>query len=139
MPIDERWDQLTDADWSKFARIWVEQLRSGVHEGERDYGDTVVMMNFTARPEQQWKFLLAAVAHTQTDDELGHIAARPMEHLLGWHGDQFIDDFELHAATNPKFARAMTGMYQYKMSDAIWVRVRAIQERAEPLKYSADS
>ena len=139
MPIDERWDRLSDEDWSNFARVWVEQLRTGVQEGQRDYGDSVVMMNFTARPEQQWKFLIAAVNHADSDDELGHIAAGPMEHLLGWHGEQFIDDFELHAATDPKLARAVTGLYQYKMSDAIWARVRAIQERTDPLKYSTDS
>ena len=133
------WDRLSDEDWSEFARVWVKQLRGGVEEGERDYGDTVVMMNFTARPEQQWKFVVAAVEQAQTDDELGHFAAGPMEHVLGWHGEQFIDDFELHAAANAKFARAMTGMYQYKMTDAIWARVRAIQERTQPLNYSSDS
>ena len=61
-----------------------------MREGGRDYDQSVVMMNFTARPEQQWKFILAAVNHANSDDELGHLAAGPIEHLLGWHGEKFI-------------------------------------------------
>ena len=48
------------------------------------------MMNFTARPEHQWQFILAAVVHA-SDDELGHIAAGPVEHLLGKHGEKYIE------------------------------------------------
>src|SRR5262245_39294087 len=94
MPIDERWDRLSDDDWSSFARDWVRQLRHGWQEGERDWGESVAMMNFTARPEQQWKFILAAVRHAQSDEELGHIAAGPVEHLLGWHGEKYIARIE---------------------------------------------
>src|SRR5690349_15367651 len=105
MPIDERWDQLGDDDWSNFARDWVHQLRDGHREGDRDWGQSVTMMNFTARPAQQWKFILAAVEQATTDDELGHIAAGPMEHLLGWHGEEYITAVETQAASDPKFAK----------------------------------
>jgi hypothetical protein len=117
MPIDERWDRLSDDDWSNFAQNWVEQLRYGQQEGERDWGESVTMMNFTARPEQQWKFILAAVGHAQSDDELGHIAAGPIEHLLGWHGAKYISAVEAQAASDSKFAKAITGVWKYKMSD----------------------
>jgi hypothetical protein len=70
MPVDERWDHLSDEEWAAFAQAWVEQLRSGRREGERDWGETVTMMNFTARPQQQWKFILAAAAVAESDDEL---------------------------------------------------------------------
>ena len=52
---------------------------------DADIGEAVVLMNFTARPESQWEFILAAVAFAESDDELAHIAAGPVEHLLGWH------------------------------------------------------
>jgi uncharacterized protein DUF6869 len=139
MPIDERWDRLSDDDWWEFARAWVEQLRLGVYEGERDYGESVTIMNFTARPEQQWKFILAAVYHAETDDELGHIAAGPIEHLLGWHGVTYITDVEAQAASDAKFAKSITGVWKYLMTDEIWNRVRAIQQQAEPLKPSEDA
>ena len=37
--------------------------------------------------------------------ELAHIAAGPVECLLGHHGAEFIDEVEKEAATDPQFAR----------------------------------
>jgi hypothetical protein len=135
MPIDERWDHVSDEDWSGFAKAWVEQLRSGRREGERDWDETVTMMNFTARPQQQWKFIVAAAAVAESDDELGYIAAGPIEHLLGRHGAEFIAKVEELAATDKKFARAMTGVEKYTLSDEIWARVQALQSHTTPLRY----
>jgi hypothetical protein len=139
MPIDERWDHLDDDDWSNFARDWVHQLRDGQREGERDWGESVTMMNFTARPEHQWKFILAAVGHATTDDELGHIAAGLIEHLLGWHGEKYISAFEKQAASDPKFAKTITGVWNYMMTDDVWNRVQSIQRQAERLRSSKDA
>jgi hypothetical protein len=139
MPIDERWDRLSDDDWSNFAHDWVRQVRLGPQEGERDWGQAVTMMNFTARPEQQWKFILSAVTHARSDNELGYIAAGPIEHLLGWHGEKYISEVEVQSASNSKFAKAMTAVLKYKMSDDIWNRVLAIQQRAEPLNPSNEA
>jgi hypothetical protein len=72
MPIDERWDQLNASDWDAFAQSWIAELRDTPSDSEGDVGQSVVMMNFTARPEHQWQFILAAIAHA-SDDELGHI------------------------------------------------------------------
>jgi hypothetical protein len=130
MPIDERWDRLSDDDWSRFARDRTRQLRHGEKEGERDWGQSVVMMNFTARPEQQWKFILAAVEHAESRDELKHIAAGPIEHILGRHGEDWIAEAEAEAANSPKFADAMIGVWRNRMSDKVWARVQAIQQRA---------
>lgn len=95
-------------------------------------------MGFTARPEQQWSFILAAIRHAKSDDEIGHIAAGPIEYLLGRHGEEYILDVENQAIANPKFACARTGVWKYTMSDEIWARVRAIQEKAESLEDPRD-
>ena len=92
-------------------------------------------MNFTASPESQWSFLVKAVAHAQSEEELGHIAAGPLEHLLGKHGASMIDRVEQLAATDEKFARMLTGAWRYMMSDSVWQRVQAIQARVQnPLR-----
>jgi hypothetical protein len=98
MPIDERWDQLSLSDWDAFARSWIDELRGTPSDSEQDVGQPVVMMNFTARPEHQWQFILAAVRHAQAE-ELGHVAAGPVEHLLGKHGDTYIGEVECRAAS----------------------------------------
>jgi hypothetical protein len=86
-------------------------------------------MSFTARPDQQWQFVCSAVGQADSDDELGQIAAGPMEHLLGWHGDEIIARVEARAAADEKFAWMLTGVWKCLMTDEVWARVQAIQAR----------
>jgi hypothetical protein len=128
MPIDERWNQLDVSDWDAFAQSWIAELRGTPSDSEANVGQSVVMMNFTARPEHQWQFILAAIAHA-SDDELGHIAAGPMEHLLGKHGDKYIEKVEQRAEADPRFARMLAGVWKYVMSDHVWARVEALNAK----------
>lgn len=127
VPIDPRWDQLTPTEWQDFARTWLAALRGEPELANSDIGQAVVMMNFTAAPEHQWQFIRAAVAEAQSDADLGHIAAGPMEHLLGWHGVSYIDAVEGQAASDPKFARMLATVQRYKMDDEVWARVEALK------------
>ena len=128
MPIDERWDHLNPSDWDAFARSWIAELRGGPTDSDDDVGQSVVMMNFTARPEHQWQFILAAIAHS-SDEELGHIAAGPVEHLLGKHGEKYIEKVEQRAEADPKFARMLAGIWKYMMTDDVWARVEALKAK----------
>jgi hypothetical protein len=128
MPIiDKRYQQWTPSDWDDFAKAWLAELRDSSSEPESSIGMSVTMMNFTAAPEHQWQFILAAVSHADSKAELASIAAGPMEHLLGWHGEKFIAQVEEQAKADSKFARMLTFALQYMMTDQIWARVRAIQ------------
>src|SRR5215510_2274616 len=84
--------------------------------------------NFTARPEHQLQFIVAAITHA-SDDELDHIAAGPMEHLLGKHGDKYIEKVEQRAEADPRFARMLAGLWKYMMSDHVWARVEALKAK----------
>ncbi|MBX3444680.1 MAG: hypothetical protein KF774_19935 [Planctomyces sp.] len=88
-------------------------------------------MNFTSQPEDQWRFILAAVAQAASDAELTHIAGGPVEHLLGHHRASRIDHVELNAAANPKFARMLSSVCKHMMSDDVWARVQALQARSD--------
>lgn len=91
-------------------------------------------MNFTARPAAQWVFALAAVAEATSDADLGQVAAGPLEHLRGEHGEAWIDRVERQAAADPTIARALTGVWRHLMTPAVWARVQALQARvADPL------
>ena len=132
MPIDERYDELADADWDAFARSWLEELQDPTFDPDDDsdsWSERVLIMNLLARPELQWRFILKAIALADSDDALGHIAAGPLEHLLGLHGETFIAQVEERAVIDPKFARTLTGMWRHVMSDSIWARVQALQAR----------
>src|SRR5438067_10595551 len=67
-------------------------------------------MTFMSKPEVQWDVILEMVRQA-SDDDLGHIAAGPIEGLLGWHGPAWIERVEAEAKQNPKFARAVTGVW----------------------------
>ncbi len=141
------WNQLTDEDWHDFAQAWLaevredelredelpeEELPEDSDEDEKwTLGQTVAFMNFAAPPEKQWKFILIAVSLAESEYELADIAAGPIEHLLGWHGDEYISRVEEQAESDPKFASVMLGVWQYMMTEEIWARVQAIQERVE--------
>jgi hypothetical protein len=129
MPIDERWQRLGPSDWAAFAQAWLTELRHPSSNGESNVRLDAVWMSFSATPEQQWEFILAAITHSESDEELGHIAAGPIEHLLGWHGEKYIDRVEHQAAIDAKFGRALTGVWKYLMKDEVWARVQAFQGR----------
>ena len=123
-----KWDKMNPEDWELFADDWLKELRAAEPNEEDNLRQTVVLMNFTASADAQWQFILASVAKAESDDELGHIAAGPLEHLLGRHGSEFIERVEQQATQDVKFARAMTGMRKYLMSDEVWLRVEAVRK-----------
>ncbi len=109
------------------AALWLEEIRSGREPADDDARMAVVLMNFTAPADVQWKFLQAAVDLAESDDELGTIAAGPFEHLLGHHGADYIELVEARCRDDARFARMTTGAWRHMMSDDVWSRVQAIQ------------
>ena len=119
---------LYDPDMAALAAAWMAELRSG--SADQPVSMQVTVMNFFAEPADQWVFLQAAVDLAESDDELREIAVGPFEHLLGFHGEHFIDLVEIVAAGDPKFARMITNSWRHAMSDDVWKRVQAIKEAA---------
>jgi hypothetical protein len=154
--IDEKWNELTDDDLREFAQGWLAELRED--EPQENFGEdfnddfdedsddddisfreAVISMNFMAPAAKQWQFILLAVSLAESDADLGHIAAGPIEHLLGWHGDEYISRVEEQAASDAKFARAMLGVWKYMMNEEVWARVQSVQEQVENQQLSNDS
>jgi len=134
MPLDDRWDKLNVAEWASFANAWLAELRGENDSNDDNGGMSVTWMGFTARPEQQWKFIRLAASRAVTDDELSAIAARPVECLLGHHGPQFIAEVEKEAAQSPQFARMLSGVWKYMIPDDEWARLQSVQAQvSDPL------
>ena len=135
MQENEYCDEFADAELEHLAHRWLADIRGNLSGGESDSCQSVVSMNFSAPPEIQWRFILIAVSLSESDDELSQAAAGPIEHLLGWHGEAYISLVENEVATNPKFARALTGVWQYIMSAEVWSRVQRLQKGvSDPLR-----
>lgn len=137
MKENEHCDEFGPAELEHLAQRWLADMRRNLSGGESDSGQSVISMNFSAAPEIQWRFILIAVSLSESDDELSQVAAGPIEHLLGLHGEAYISLVENEVATNPKFARALTGVWQYMMSAEVWSRVQSLQAGvSDPLHQS---
>lgn len=122
------------SDWTKeklqsLAVGWFDEIRAKDRDEETtdDYGDAVVLMNFTAPTEAQWDFIKLAVATATDESEFFAVAAGPFEHLMGFHGESYIDQVECFAATNHSFRKMVSGSSKHLMSDDVWARVQAIK------------
>jgi hypothetical protein len=79
-------------------------------------------------PERAWKFILLALESPLCASRLGVLAAGPLEDLLSHHGESFIERVEEEAKTNPQFAHLLGGVWQFKMSEAVWTRVQRVRD-----------
>jgi len=126
----ESWREQELDEWTAFAEAWLAELRGTSTDEYLDMSGQVVFMNFTAAPEQQWKFILITVPLAQTNKEFAAIAAGPMEHLLVRHGENYIELFEEQAAIDSKFARVLTGVWgDRRMGEEIRSRLKELNEQ----------
>lgn len=76
--------------------------------------------------EQLWSRLLELIRLARDEMELHYIAAGPLEDLLNQGGKAFIDRVEQEAGRDPKFKRAVAGVWLAKKRGQIWDRVQAL-------------
>lgn len=98
-----------------------------------DVGLWVVRLCFRGHPYFIWNFMIDAMQMAETDENLQMIAAQLPEFLLAHYGS-LIPLFERHARDDQRFRRMLTGVWRHRMSDNVWMRLRAIQaEVPDPL------
>lgn len=125
---------MTEDDLKAAVAAYLRHCRSN-DERTDELAAAITMMTFASPPEDQWEMILEALRQAKDAEDLGHIAAGPIEGLLGRFGAESIGWVEREAASNPKFARALTGVWKYLMSDEIWARVQALQGKVrDPLR-----
>lgn len=133
--ISDHWNKISDKDWKDLAEKYLLEIRENIgkefKEENHKYGLIVTEFQFSSSPELQWKFILIAISLAQTNEELAEIAAGGLEHLLGWHGEKYIKLVEKEARINPKFAKTLTGVWKYMMTDKIWEIVQKLQLSAK--------
>jgi hypothetical protein len=112
---------------------WFEEVRAKDRDEEAadHHGHAVVLMNFTASHEVQWEFIQIAVAKAASESELSAVAAGPFEHLMGSHGEVYINRVEQLANSSQEFRKMVSSSWRHMMSDEVWARVKAIQATAE--------
>jgi hypothetical protein len=61
-----------------------------------------------------------------TDFLLANIAARPLEDLLRFHGERFIDRVEEMTQSDPIFKKMLGAVWRNAIQDDVWNRVKAV-------------
>ena len=81
------------------------------------------------RPEDLWRFILAALERDREGEVLHVLSAGELENILVYHGPAFIDRVENEARTNPRFATLLGGGWNRDMKPEVWARVVAARDR----------
>jgi hypothetical protein len=118
-------------DREGFIVSWLAGLESG-HRDESTIA-ACMAMNFlepAADPEAAWSLILEGVSRAKSNAVLGLIGAGTLENFLAHHGPAFIDRVEELARTDQRFLVAVTNVWQWKIEDAVWVRIEAIRAEA---------
>jgi hypothetical protein len=76
-------------------------------------------------------FVLSVLATKLDNDVIPILAAGPLEEVLAYHGPVIIDRIEDEARRSPDFCHLLGGVWQNRMPDEIWQRVR----RAAPNRW----
>jgi len=73
--------------------------------------------------EDLWDFVLLVLSKRPNDLVLGCLAAGPLEDLIAYDGQYFIDRIELLARQDPAFKDLLGGVWQNQTPEEIWQRV----------------
>ncbi|HHS94444.1 MAG TPA: hypothetical protein ENK63_03795 [Rhodobacterales bacterium] len=77
----------------------------------------------TDHPALALAAIRAALAACETPEDVAAVAAGPLEDLIAAHGAAMIDEIEARAAASPRFAYALTGVWQRETPPQLWARI----------------
>jgi hypothetical protein len=80
-------------------------------------------------PEMLWLLILEIHHRDQSAAIQQVLSSGPIEDLLTKHGENFIDRVEAEARKDPLFAKVLGGVWQNRMSDAVWKRLQSVWDR----------
>jgi hypothetical protein len=78
-----------------------------------------------AEAEDCWNAILRILELDPPDEVMGMLAAGPLEDLIGYHGQRFIDRIEEQSRRSSKFRYLLGGVWKGGSIPEIWVRVEA--------------
>lgn len=76
---------------------------------------------------QAWNIIQLIAERPMSDKAQALFAAGPVEDLLAYRGEAFIDRVEEHARVHSAFNHLLGGVWKNAMSDAVWARVQTVR------------
>lgn len=123
------WTKMTEANLQKIAETWITLYYLPEDSQERRenfwaFNELVGLCNDD--PESCWKVIHLIRQLDGNDKILANLAAGPLEDLLVYHGNDFIDRIESLAKKDPQFKKLLGAVWQRDTPDSIWKRVKAV-------------
>jgi hypothetical protein len=116
------------------AEGWITYWQRYLETGEfPDNDENEVDFLAGEKPEACWAAILAILHRIGSESPnrlLAVLAAGPLEDLLAYHGEAFIDRVEAEARRDPRFGLLLGGVWQNKMSEEVWTRVTECRNAA---------
>ena len=114
----------SDGEILRLAQAWVE------NETLQWAFDEVLEVVQSHPVDDAWRLVLTLVDRADSD-ALGAVAAGPLEDFLAARGMIVMNRVEEKANADPKFRKALRGVWRSGMPDDVWSRVRAARREDE--------
>jgi hypothetical protein len=105
-------DQICDGYFEYHEYLARRQIRAAPKELS-DISDQVMDM-LQHNPERLWPVLLALIERAPTDEVRGFVAAGPLEDLIRWYPERFVDRVEAQTIRSRAFHEAMRGIWGWE-------------------------
>ncbi len=116
-------------DRKKLAQAWVKHTLAAAEKvDESPHFEAVEIISRMVEddPEVAWGILEDIRQIDSSDIILANLAAGPLEDLLVFHGDDFIDCIEDIASHEPLFRKMLGAVWRNRISDEVWRRLQAV-------------
>jgi hypothetical protein len=98
-------------------------------EREKHWWALRKVIEFTSsEPESIWQFVTAAYRQNLCDEAIGSLAAGPLESLIAFHGEGYIDRIEKLASEDAEFKDLLTGVFRNNATSEVWARIQHIRK-----------
>jgi len=118
------------------ARAFVAYAR-GQSPGDAWVYDGIFTLNFERRYDELWELILLVFELTPFDDTqvLAILAAGPLEDIVRYAAPEFEERIVERIKVDPKFRRAMTGVWAREERKDFWYRITPLlyEYRTEPI------
>lgn len=120
-------------DIKQLSAEWIKAEEQDDETSEHNHWsvDYVIELPLDGNFEELWSFIQYTYKNKMTNLVIENLAAGPLEDLLSYAGEAYIDEIEQLAKDDPKFRSVLGGVWQNNMSDEVWERVQKSRDRKD--------
>jgi len=130
MAVDEDPVPSSEAEWDLLITDWIAySSEKGLSDSDPRWWaiSAVIMFPINRNHEELWQFVTRTFEKEMSDKAFASLAAGPLEDLLGYFGELYIDRIEELARKNPRFNYLLGGVWKHLSTDDVWTRIEKVR------------